>query len=183
MDSPVGQGVSPTAATPTGFFSQRFWGFISPHWNPELCSLSHSTVVPPSLSTCKCGTIRSTSHCLVCPVCQLPLCCTSFPSWLPVSAPSASLDECFFFNSLVVGLPYSSIFHEFWLFFVFTLVVVLLLILWGNKEYLPTLPSWLEAPFFQIICNFLLRRVFHFDIPNSAQKFYYSYVSTCLSFH
>ena len=35
---------------------------------------------------------------------------------LPVSAPPTSLDECFFFNSLVVGLPYSSIFCQFWLF-------------------------------------------------------------------
>ena len=33
---------------------------------------------------------------------------------LPVSAPPTSLDECFFFNSLVVGLPYSSIFCQFW---------------------------------------------------------------------
>ena len=38
----------------------------------------------------------------------------------------ASLVECFFFNSLVVGLPYSLIFCQFWLFFVFKFVVVLL---------------------------------------------------------
>ena len=36
--------------------------------------------------------------------------------------------ECFFFNSLVVGLPYSLIFWQFWLFFVFKFVVVLLLV-------------------------------------------------------
>ena len=47
---------------------------------------------------------------------------------LPVSAPPAGLDQCFFFNSLVVGLPYSSIFWQFWLFFVFKFVVVLLLV-------------------------------------------------------
>ena len=33
--------------------------------------------------------------------------------WLPISAPPTSLDECFFFNSLVVGLLYSSIFWQF----------------------------------------------------------------------
>ena len=47
---------------------------------------------------------------------------------LPISAPPTSLDECFFFNSLVVGLPYSLIFWQFWLFFVFKFVVVLLLV-------------------------------------------------------
>ena len=44
-------------------------------------------------------------------------------AWLPVSAPPTGLDECVFFNSLVVGLPYSSIFCEFWLFFVFKLLL------------------------------------------------------------
>ena len=34
---------------------------------------------------------------------------------LPVSTPPTSLDECFFFNSLVVGLPYSSIFCQLFL--------------------------------------------------------------------
>ena len=38
---------------------------------------------------------------------------------LPVSTPPTGLDECVFFNSLVVGLPYSSIFCQFWLFFCF----------------------------------------------------------------
>ena len=51
-------------------------------------------------------------------------------AWLPVSAPPTGLDECFFFNSLVVGLPYSSIFCQFWLFFVFKL----LLSFWLCKE-------------------------------------------------
>ena len=47
---------------------------------------------------------------------------------LPVSAPPSSLDECFFFNSLVVGLPYSLTLYQFWLFFVSKFVVVLLLV-------------------------------------------------------
>ena len=50
-------------------------------------------------------------------------CCESSPPRLPVSAPLTSLDECFFFISLVVGLPYSSIFCQFWLFFVFKLLL------------------------------------------------------------
>ena len=52
-------------------------------------------------------------------------------AWLPSSAPPTGLDEGFFFISttLVVGLPYSSIFCEFWLFFVFKL-----LFFWLCKE-------------------------------------------------
>ena len=33
MNSPVRLGVSPTTTTHIDFYSQRFWGFISPHWN------------------------------------------------------------------------------------------------------------------------------------------------------
>ena len=44
-------------------------------------------------------------------------------AWLPVSAPPIGLGECFFFISLVVGLPYSWIFCQFWLFFVFKLLL------------------------------------------------------------
>ena len=57
--SPVRLGVSPATSTPTGFFSQRFWGFISPHWDPGLHGLSRSPVVPPGLSARECGTTRS----------------------------------------------------------------------------------------------------------------------------
>ena len=45
----------------------------------------------------------------------------SSPPWLPVPAPPTGLGECFCFISLAVGLPYSSIFCEFGLFFVFKL--------------------------------------------------------------
>ena len=79
------------------------------------------------------------------PVLQPPLCHESFPTWLPVSTPPTSLDECFFLNSLVVGSPYSSIFWHFWLFFVFEFVVVLLLVVGGDKVYLPIPPSWPEV--------------------------------------
>ena len=38
---------------------------------------------------------------------------------LPISIPPTGLDKCFFVISLVVGLPYSMIFCQLWLFFVF----------------------------------------------------------------
>ena len=86
-NSPMRLGVSPTIATPTYFFSQKFWGFISVHWNPGLRGLSHSPVVPPGLSTCKCRTTWSTS-CLLA-VCPLHPGCSSLtllPVWLNVSS-------------------------------------------------------------------------------------------------
>ena len=84
---------------PTGFFSQQFWGFISPHWNPKLHSLPCSLpppVVLPSLSACKCGTAP---FAFAKP--GPPALLWVFTAWPPVSAPSTGLDECFFFNSLV----------------------------------------------------------------------------------
>ena len=56
-------------------------------------------------------------------------------------------DEC----SLVVRLPYSLISCQFWLFFVFKFVVVLLLVVGGGTVYLPMPPSWPESdPYFLI---------------------------------
>ena len=52
---------------------------------------------------------------LPCQVHQPQRCHKSSLPRLPVCAPSPGLDECFFFNSLVVRLPYSSIFCQFWL--------------------------------------------------------------------
>ena len=88
-----------------------FEALFPPYWNPGWHGLSCSPVVPPSLSTCKCGTTLSTSYQLVHP---LPPClpgplvttlsCASSLPWLPTSTPPTSLNECFFFNSLVVGL-------------------------------------------------------------------------------
>ena len=79
--------------------------------------------------------------------------------WLPVSFPSLLVpctfsfislfiaftsSSIFFFNSLVVGLPYSLVFWQFWLFVVFKFVV-LLLVVRGGKVCLPMPPSWLEV--------------------------------------
>ena len=54
-------GVSPTASAHRGFFSQRFWAFIFPHWSPGLSSMFCSQVLLPDISACKCGTAPSTS--------------------------------------------------------------------------------------------------------------------------
>ena len=84
-----------------------------PHW---VCQLLPCHPVPQSAA--------SLGH----PATGLP---QVLSAWLPVSAPLICLDECFFFNFLVVGLPYSSIFCHFWLFFVFQL---LLSFLWLCEE-------------------------------------------------
>ena len=58
-----------------------------------------------------------------CLVRQLPPCCASSPPQLPISTPPTGLDESFFFNSPVVGLPYSSIVWHIWLFLFFNLLL------------------------------------------------------------
>ena len=144
MNSPVRLGVSPTASsTLKGVFNQWF-GFYFPaleHW------VAQSVLLPSCSSWFIC--MRMCDHTVLkpppCPPHQPPPCHRSFPPQLPVSTSPTSLNECFFFNSLVVGLPYSSIFWQFWLFFVFTFVVILLLIVQGGKVYLPTPPSWPEV--------------------------------------
>ena len=73
-------------------------------------------------------TTESASHHLSNAVFQPPPCSASSPPLLPISTPPTSLDECFFFNSLVVGIPYSLILWKFWSFFVFKFVGVLLLV-------------------------------------------------------
>ena len=102
-----------------------------------MCGLFCSPGVPLGLSMCECGATGSASHHLVgsascslaCPIPQsatlLGLPAATLPrvlsARLPISAPPTGMDECFFFISLVVGFPYSSIFYPFWLFFVFKL--------------------------------------------------------------
>ena len=87
----------------------------------------------------------SVSPHFACPVLQPPPCYISSPPRLPISTPTTSLNECFFFNSWLVRLPYASIFCHLGWFFVFKLVVVLLLVVQGGKVYLPTPPSWPEV--------------------------------------
>ena len=109
---------------PHGCFQSEVWGFISPCWSPGLRGLFRSPTVPPGSSMRECGAVASASCSLACPGPQsatslgppdAPLLWVLSPR-LPASAPPTSLDECFFFISLVVRLPYSSIFCQFLLF-------------------------------------------------------------------
>ena len=121
MNFAVRLGVSPSTTTPTDFFSGGLEALFP---NTVTLGLSWFPVVPPGLFAHKCGTTQSTScrlawsssHCLA----KSPLLST----WLPIFVPPTSLGECFFFNSLVVGLQYSSIFCQSGDFFVFKFVVV-----------------------------------------------------------
>ena len=54
---------------------------------------------------------------------QPPTCCKSSPPGCHSPPPSIGLDECFFFNSLVVRLPYSLIFCHFWLYLFLNLLL------------------------------------------------------------
>ena len=126
-------GVSPAAAsTPTGVFNQWFEALF-PHTGALGCVFCLAPPASPhSLSMRKCGAAGSASHLLVgsasCSLaCPVPQSATSLgpvaaalprvlAAQLPIFAPPTGLDECFFFISLVVRLPYSSIFCQFWLF-------------------------------------------------------------------
>ena len=72
---------------------------------------------------------------------------SSSPPWLPIKAPPTCLDEYDFFKSLVVRLPYSSIFWQFWVVFLFCfeVIVIFLIVVQGGKACLPSPPSLLEV--------------------------------------
>ena len=126
----LGVGLSNELACEAGSFSRCH----SPHrfLQPEALRLPFPVLKPwiarshwlPSrssqLSARKCGAT---------PVLQCPPCFESSLLRLPVSAPLCSLDECFFCNSLVVRLPYSLIFWQFWLIFVLKFVFDFLAVL------------------------------------------------------
>ena len=113
-------GSSACCFKPYRFFQSEVLMLYSPCWNPGLYDLSCSQL-----------------FLLVYPHANVGLPALPATALLPISAPPTSLDECFFFNSLVVRLPYSLIFWQFWLFFIFKFVVVLLLVVQGGKVYLP----------------------------------------------
>ena len=122
MNSPVRLGVSPAAAsTPMGVFNQWFEASF-PHAGIlccAVCCLVHQLLPQLPASALPTPLLNPPP----CWVRQLPPSCESSPTWLPISAPPNGLDECFFFVSLAVGLPYNSIFCQFWLFFVFKLLL------------------------------------------------------------
>ena len=134
-NSPVRLGVSPAgASTPTGVFSQRFEALF-----PCAGALGCGSV---SLPSCSSRFLHMNVGPPGPPAAALP---RALSSQLPISAPPTGLGECFFFISLVVGLPYSSVFWQFWLFFVFKFVVLLFSVVQGGKVCLPTPPSQPEV--------------------------------------
>ena len=158
-NSLVRLGVCPAAGTPIGFFSQRFWDFISLHWKPGLFGFSCSPVIPPGLSACECGTSWSASSCLAWstrhsltwsishhPLRSSTSCLAASP--FHPSCPSPPLLLAWMnVSSLTPWLPdFHTVwfFWQFWLYFVFQFVVVLLVVQ-GGKGYLPTPPSWPEV--------------------------------------
>ena len=139
MNSPVRLGVSLATSSPTDFFSQMFWSFLSPLWNPGLLSLSHSpillriyqleNVVQPALSA---ATLLSPPAILPSLVCQPPPCLEYSPPgcrFLPLLLVWMNV------SSLTPWLLDSSIFWQFWFFVLFCFVFNLLLSLfWLCKE-------------------------------------------------
>ena len=138
-NSPVRLGICPPAtSTPTGVFSQRFEALF-PHAGAlgSVVCFALSLFLPVYLcanvgpqglpATTLWGLLAASWRALfhnLPPrwVHQTPPCWESSLPRLPISTPPTSLVECFFI-SLVVGLPYSSIFCQFWLFFVFKLLL------------------------------------------------------------
>ena len=133
---------------PMGVFSQRFEALFPPSWSRGLHGLFSSP--PPTLpflwfylcanvgpwglpATTLWGLLAAAwpaplhnppphwvCQPLPCHESSLPGCLS--PPLLPISAPPSSLDEFFFFISLVVRLLCGLIFCHFWLFFVFKLL-------------------------------------------------------------
>ena len=113
--SPVRLRLSPAAAsTPTGVFSQWFEA-LSPCAGALGCAVCHP--VHQLLPRWPAAALHTLLHnppphwvrqLLPCLESSLPSCPS--PCLLPISVPPTGLDECFFFISLVVRLPYSSIF-------------------------------------------------------------------------
>ena len=98
--------VSPTAANPTGFYSQRFWGFMS--------ALEPQVVWSALLLSCSSWFICTWMW--DCLVHYLLPCWVSCHLSCLISTPPINVDECFFFHSLVVRLPYGSIIWQFFFF-------------------------------------------------------------------
>ena len=126
--SPVRLGVSPAASsTPTGVFNQRFEALYTGAGALGVMVRFAPLPVPPGLSMSECGAAGAASGLTACPVLS-----TIRQSLGPVASPvcldarlrpPTGLDECFFFISLVFRLPCGSIFCQFWLFFVFKLLL------------------------------------------------------------
>ena len=96
---------------------------ISPRWNSGFCVVCHP--VHQLLSHWPAAALPTPLHNLPPRWVRQPLPCSeSFPppTRMLISTLPTGLDECFFLISLVVGLPYSLIFCQFWWLFVFKLL-------------------------------------------------------------
>ena len=82
--SPSRDWSSSCCHNPHWFLQTEFEALSLRHWNPALNCLFLFSVVPPTLSTCECGAIQSTSHCLA--TCPLHLSCLFLPVWMKVSS-------------------------------------------------------------------------------------------------
>ena len=127
MNSPVRLGVSLDAATPTGFFFFSVRGFeaLFLHAWVLACMVClaplfflsvylHRNVGLPGPAVAASNGLPVTALLGILPASAVHLCPSYWSGWM--------------FNSLVVRLTHSSIFWQFWLFFVFKFVVVLLLL-------------------------------------------------------
>ena len=128
VNSPVRLGVSPAAtSTPTGVFNQWFEALFCCAGTLGCAVCLIPQLFLPVYLCVNVGSRGLLAAAWPFPFHNLPLAGSmshhlAVPQ-LPISASPTSLDECFFFISLVVGLPYSSIFCQFWVFFVFKLLL------------------------------------------------------------
>ena len=91
----------------------------------------------------------------------------SSPPQLPISAPPTGLDECFFFISLVVRLPCSSIFCQFWLFFVFKLLLSFFWLCEGAQCVYLCLHLGFAPPFlFFTLFEYELKKLYLFGVSS-----------------
>ena len=88
----------------------ELWIVRSVTWSTSCCLAGQLQLCPPH-STILSFAGSASRHLAASPLC--PGC--------PSPPHPMGLDECFFFISLVVRLPYSLIFCQFWLFFAFKL--------------------------------------------------------------
>ena len=126
---------------PHRFFTARgFESLVSLHWNPGFHGLSRSPVAPSSLSACECRITCMVHHLALPRILSAPathLCPSYHSGWM-------------FLSLLGCRTSMQMIFCQFWLFFAFKLVVILLLVVQGGKVFLPMPPSRPELPVFKV---------------------------------
>ena len=141
---PQRPAVALASPTPIGFYSQELWDFIFLVLGTLGCAVlpgAHAPGIPnvgPPIPLAAATTwLLPPHHCHT----------VSSPPWLPIPSPTThlgSLLKYVFFKSLVVGLPYCSIFWQFRVILVLRLVVILKVVQ-GGTACLPMPPSLLEV--------------------------------------